>query len=84
MSLGGFVCSGPHFNHTVLPWLGLLIKSVEDPGCIQDVLVPQLRCLLQGSWSAGALGVAYFLVPGYEVGVGTVLGQDVQVGEVAL
>ena len=65
--------------------LGIPVQqAVEHPGGVEDVLEAQLRGLLQGADGVGALGVAHFLVPDVEVGMGPFLAQDVQVGQVLL
>ena len=55
-------------------------ELVEDPGGVQEVLIAQLRGLHQAVWCVWALGVAHFLVPGFEVGVGAFFAEDVEVG----
>ena len=55
---------------------------VEDPGGLEDVLVAELRGLHHAVWGVWALGVADFLVPGLEVGVTSLVADDVQVGQV--
>ena len=54
-------------------------QPVADVLGVQDVLVAELRGLHHAVWGVWALGVAHFLVPGFDVGVGAVFAEDVEV-----
>ena len=58
-------------------WPGAFLQLVEHPGGVEGVSEAQLRGLLQRLGNVRALGVAYFLVPGIQVGMGPFLAQDV-------